>query len=247
MVTLKPLGQLGAGDVRVSLGDLSAPVADRLAYHFRGVPAVEVVHGNLLDLHCQAIVSPANSFGDMGGGIDKAIDDFHRGEAQRRVTAAIGEQHFGELPLGSALIVGLPSRRFGFVVAAPTVRVPGSVRGSLNAYLSLRAALPALLRHTAGGGPPIGSVAVPGLGTGVGGMDPGEAAEQMRALTLVENSLSPVEGIRSKPVRGASHRGFRQLAALDYAVGEGTIGGNSLTGSVPGDLGSVYVRLGAGA
>jgi O-acetyl-ADP-ribose deacetylase (regulator of RNase III) len=77
--------------------------------------------------------------------------------------------------------VGLPSRRFGFVVAAPTMRVPGSVRGSLNAYLSLRAALAALLRHNVGGGPLIGSVAVPGLGTGVGGMDPDEAAEQMRA------------------------------------------------------------------
>jgi O-acetyl-ADP-ribose deacetylase (regulator of RNase III) len=181
MVTLKPFGQVGAGELRVSLGDLSAGVADRLAHHFRGVPAVEVVHGNLLDLHCQAIVSPANSFGDMGGGIDKAIDGFHRGEAQRRVTAAIREQHFGELPVGSALIVGLSSRRFAFVIAAPTMRVPGSVRGSLNAYLSLRAALAALLRHNAGGGPLISSVAVPGLGTGVGGMDPDEAAEQMRA------------------------------------------------------------------
>jgi O-acetyl-ADP-ribose deacetylase (regulator of RNase III) len=29
-------------------------------------------------LHCKAdaVVSPANSFGDMGGGLDKALDDF---------------------------------------------------------------------------------------------------------------------------------------------------------------------------
>jgi O-acetyl-ADP-ribose deacetylase (regulator of RNase III) len=181
MVTLQPFGQVGADELRVSLGDRNASVADRLAYYFHGVQAVEVVQGNLLDLNCQAIVSPANSFGDMGGGIDKDIDDFHHGEAQRRLMATIREQFFGELPVGLALIVSLPSRRFPFVVAAPTMRIPGSVRGSLNAYLSMRAALVALLRYNAGGSPPIRSVAVPGLGTGVGGMDHDEAAEQMRA------------------------------------------------------------------
>jgi O-acetyl-ADP-ribose deacetylase (regulator of RNase III) len=116
----------------------------------------------------------------MGGGIDKAIDDFHGGEAQRRVMASICEQFLGELPVGAALVVELPARRFPFVVAAPTMRIPGSVQGSLNAYLSMRAALVAVLRHNAAGGRRIRSLAVPGLGTGVGGMDHDEAAGQMR-------------------------------------------------------------------
>jgi O-acetyl-ADP-ribose deacetylase (regulator of RNase III) len=180
MVTLQPFGQPGEDALRLSVGDLSATVADRLAYHFHGLAAVEVVQGNLLDLDCQAIVSPANSFGDMSGGIDKAIDDFHGGEAQGRVMAAIREQFLGELPVGAALIVELPARRFPFVVAAPTMRIPGSVQGSINAYLSMRAALVAVLRHNAAGGPRIRSLAVPGLGTGVGGMDHDEAAGQMR-------------------------------------------------------------------
>jgi O-acetyl-ADP-ribose deacetylase (regulator of RNase III) len=181
MVTLKPFGRLSAGTLPISLGDLSAGVTDRLAYHFQGVDAVEVVQGNLLDLDCDAIVSPANSFGDMGGGIDKAIDDFHGGEAQRQVMSAIREQFLGELPVGVALVVELPARRFPFVVAAPTMRIPGSVRGSLNAYLSMRAALVAVLRHNAGYGRRIQSLAVSGMGTGVGGMDPDEVARQMRA------------------------------------------------------------------
>jgi O-acetyl-ADP-ribose deacetylase (regulator of RNase III) len=180
LVTLKPFGQVGTDELRVSLGDCNADVADRLAHHFGDVPAVEVVHGNLLDLECHAIVSPANSFGDMGGGIDKAIDDFHRGEAQRLVMAVIREQFFGELPVGSAVIVELRSSRFPFVVAAPTMRIPGNLQGPLNAYLSMRAALVAVLKHNAVGTTPIRSLAVPGLGTGVGGMDPDEAAEQMR-------------------------------------------------------------------
>jgi O-acetyl-ADP-ribose deacetylase (regulator of RNase III) len=168
------------GGLRLSLGDLDPGVAGALADAFADAEAVEVVEGNLLGLGCDGVVSPANSFGDMGGGIDKAIDDFHRGKAQEAVRAAIAEQFLGELPVGMALVVDLSTRRFPFVVAAPTMRVPGSVVGTINAYLSMRAALVAVLRHNAAGGRPIRSLAVPGLCTGVGGLHPAEAAGQMR-------------------------------------------------------------------
>jgi O-acetyl-ADP-ribose deacetylase (regulator of RNase III) len=181
MLTLKPFGAVPPDALRVSLGDLDARVSDRLHYHFHDVAAVEVVRGDLLDLDADAIVSPANSFGDMSGGIDKAIDDFHKGEAQRRLMGAIAEQFLGELPVGAALVVEVPARRFPFVVAAPTVRIPGAVEGHLNAYLAMRAALVAVVRHNGRQGRPIRSLAVPGLGTGVGGMDADDAAEQMRA------------------------------------------------------------------
>jgi O-acetyl-ADP-ribose deacetylase (regulator of RNase III) len=181
MKTLKPFGQAPAGALRLSLGDVNSATARALAEAFAGIDSVEVVEGNLLDLACDAIVSPANSFGDMSGGIDKAIDDFHHGEAQRRITAAIAEQFFGELPVGAAVVIELPARRFPFVVAAPTMRVPESVADSINAYLAMRALLVAVLRHNATGGRPIRSVAIPGLGTGVGGMPAVEAAAQMRA------------------------------------------------------------------
>jgi O-acetyl-ADP-ribose deacetylase (regulator of RNase III) len=207
MVTLKPFGTLGPGELRVSVGALSASVADKLAHHFQNVEAVEVVRGNLLDLDSDAIVSPANSFGDMGGGIDKAIDDFHVGEAQRRVMAAIREQFLGELPVGAALVVELPSRRFPFVVAAPTMRIPGNVAGSINAYLAMRAALVAVIRHNAVSDRPIQSLAVPGLGTGVGGMDHHEAAGQMRAA--FDN------------VAGGRWRGIIHPVQAPYAPGPG--------------------------
>ena len=41
-------------------------------------------------------------------------------------------------------------------------------------------------------------------------------------------------------MRLPSHRWFSQLAALDSAVEAGTIGGNTLTGTVPSDLNSVH-------
>jgi O-acetyl-ADP-ribose deacetylase (regulator of RNase III) len=181
MKVLKPFGDSSGEILRVSLFDRNAETADALHAAFHGVDAVEVVEGDLLDLSSDALVSPANSFGDMSGGIDKAIDDFHRGEAQRRVREAIADHFFGELPVGAALIVEVPGRRFPFVVASPTMRVPGGAAGTINAYHAMRAALVAVLRHNRAGGRAIRSLAVPGLCTGVGGMPGADAAGQMRA------------------------------------------------------------------
>src|SRR5262245_54048028 len=104
MKTLKPFGASLVA-LRLSLGARHPAVAAALATEFAEVSSVEVVEGDLLDLSVDAVVSPANSFGDMSGGIDKAIDDFHQGEAQRLVREAIASQFLGELPVGVALIV----------------------------------------------------------------------------------------------------------------------------------------------
>ncbi len=181
MTTLKPFGKVPAGSLRLSLGDLDPRVARALADAFADADATEVVEGNLLGLDCDGIIAPANSFGDMSGGIDKAIDDLHGGRAQEALRAAIAERFLGELPVGMALVVELPGPRLPFVVAAPTMRVPGGVAGTLNAYLAMRAALVAVLLHHKDDRRPIRSLAIPGLCTGVGGMHPVEAAEQMRA------------------------------------------------------------------
>lgn len=182
MTTLKPFGR-GVADapLRVHLCDVDPNVAGALAAHFRDVDAVEVVVGDLLDLRADALLSPANSFGDMGGGVDKRIDDFHRGEAQRVVQRRIAERWRGELPVGSADVLALPSSRFPFLVVAPTMRVPGRIAGTIHAYLAFRAALIAVLDHGRDRGRPIGSLAATGLGTGVGAMSGDEAGDQMRA------------------------------------------------------------------
>jgi len=188
MKTHKPFGPVAADRLRLSLCDRNSEVAEELASCFRHDDAVEVVQGHLFDLDCDGVVSPANSFGDMSGGIDKVIDDFHGGAAQTAVRAAIERLFLGELPVGAAVVVELSARRFPFVVAAPTMRIPATVHGSINAYLAMRAALVAVLRHNAKGRRPIRTLAVPGLGTGVGGMDVGDAAEQMR--TAYDNVMN---------------------------------------------------------
>ncbi len=76
----KPFGRsIGTGVLRLSLCDKNPEVARTFAGLFAEADGVEVIEGDLLDLDCDAIVSPANSFGFMDGGIDKSIDLFYEG------------------------------------------------------------------------------------------------------------------------------------------------------------------------
>jgi O-acetyl-ADP-ribose deacetylase (regulator of RNase III) len=222
--TLKAFGVCGGGELKVTLGDVRESVAEELARAFENVPAVEVVCGDLMAVSCDAIVSAANSFGDMGGGIDQAIDGFHGGRAQRAVVAAIGECWFGELPVGAGMVVEVGAGRLGFVVAAPTMRVPGSVMGTANAYLAMRAALVAVYRHNGCGGGRSGrmirSVAVPGLGMGVGGMRVEEASEQMRGAyaSVVEGGWRHVTHAAQAPFLGRSMGGKGRIINCRQSV-----------------------------
>lgn len=180
--TIKPFGRgLSSDGFRLTLCDTSLAMAYAWIDTFRDLDAVEIIYGDLLQVRCDALVSPANSFGDMSGGVDKHIDDHFHGEAQRAAVDAIRAEFLGELPVGVALVCPLTRRRSPLLVVAPTMRVPGNVATTLNAYLSMRAALLAVTRHNECNERKITHLATPGLCTGVGGMRPALSAIQMRA------------------------------------------------------------------
>ena len=184
MRTRKPFGKAVPADaLRITLCDTSERVVDGWLWAFRDSEDVEIVEGDLLQLEADAILSPANSFGDMSGGIDKVIDDHFAGAAQAAAMAAIRDTCYGELPVGQALVLPIAAgaKRFDHLVVAPTMRTPGSVARTLNAYLAFRGALVAvqIYNRANDNGKRIRTLAAPGLCTGVGGMDPGIAAEQM--------------------------------------------------------------------
>jgi O-acetyl-ADP-ribose deacetylase (regulator of RNase III) len=61
------------------------------------------------------------------------------------------------------------------------MRIPENVAHTINAYLAFRAVLLAVAQHNrTNENQPIRTILVPGLGTGVGGMDPRRCAAQMR-------------------------------------------------------------------
>lgn len=165
---------------KIHLRDINADVVEAWRAAFSDTEGVEVSLGDIFEHEADAILSPANSFGYMDGGIDLLYSRYFGWDLQTNLQALLTQQHFGELPVGQAIVLATGHERFPLLVSAPTMRVPMRIDQTVNVYLAFRAALIAVLSHNADVDEAIQSLLVPGLGTGVGAMQPTRAARQMR-------------------------------------------------------------------
>jgi O-acetyl-ADP-ribose deacetylase (regulator of RNase III) len=165
----------------IYLHAFDSELADAWRRAFAGKPDVTIIEEDILVGRADAIVSPANSFGYMDGGIDLAYRRFFGDELQAQLQRRIREHFAGELPVGQATVITTNHDAFKHLVSAPTMRVPDRIGNTVNTYLAFRAALLAVLQHNRTSSDPIRSLRTPGLGTGVGAMPASRAAFQMQA------------------------------------------------------------------
>jgi O-acetyl-ADP-ribose deacetylase (regulator of RNase III) len=167
------------------LRDIDPEIVHAWTIHFRGLANVSISVGDIFELKADAIVSPANSFGYMDGGIDLVYVQRFGWELRDRLQSHLKEQHDGELPVGQATIVETLDTEIPYLISAPTMRVPTNVSTTLNAYLAFRAAIRAVKQHNVENEKPIRSVLCPSLCTAIGRMSPDLAARQMAAAYSV--------------------------------------------------------------
>ena len=132
---------------------------------------------NLPEFDC--MVSAANSFGLMDGGVDGAITRFFGTDLQSSVQERIIKEYWGEQPVGSSFIIETQNPKHPFLAHTPTMRVPQKITRTDNVYLAMFAFLRAIHQHNQSKERKIKKVACPGLGTATGGVHPQEAARQM--------------------------------------------------------------------
>ena len=173
-------------ELRLVLSALDEP----LAAAWRGIAGdrtgLDVHQGSVLDLRVDAVVSPANSYGWMRGGVD-AMYARAFPEVEQNVRSAVLAYHGGELPVGEALLVPTGAPGPAWLVSAPTMREPGEQlpADTVHPYLAAHAVLQLWSRGVLENGMPVRdvvrSIALPGLGTGVGGVTPELCAHQVGA------------------------------------------------------------------
>lgn len=137
---------------------------------------VEIKNMSIEDVEADAIVSPANSFGVMDGGVDIIISKLIGNKTVKKLEKEIVEKWHGELPVGSAITLKCEEdSKFKYLISAPTMRIPENVIHTVNAYTAFRAALLAAINE-----PEIETIVVPCFCTGWGGMTGVQAATQMK-------------------------------------------------------------------
>lgn len=128
---------------------------------------ITVMQGSILEVDAQVIVNAANSRGIMGGGvagvIRRAAGPEVENEARRQAP----------IPVGQAVLTSGGRTRFRGIIHAPTMPEPAMRIDAENVALATRAAL--TLAEAQG----FGTIAIPGMGTGVGGVAPQDAAVLM--------------------------------------------------------------------
>jgi O-acetyl-ADP-ribose deacetylase (regulator of RNase III) len=167
-------------DIRLILVGPNAALCRAFQTAFAELPNVEVVHGSFEQLPTfDCMVSAANSFGLMDGGVDAAIIRFFGVGLERRVQHYILEEYLGEQPVGTSFIITTGHQHHPYLAHTPTMRVPMEIARTDNVYRAMWAMLLAVRQHNCQAEHPITQIACPGLGTGTGRVPLGEAARQM--------------------------------------------------------------------
>lgn len=151
---------------------------------FSGFDDVIIAPSDIETLEVEAVVSPANSFGFMDGGIDYAYSSLFGPRLQQTLQAKIAALPFGELLVGQALMLETGHLSIPKLISAPTMRVPSRIYDLNDIMLACRAAVKIGLDRG------IASVAFPGMGTGCGEVPASSAARAM--ICGMRNALHPM-------------------------------------------------------
>ena len=147
--------------------------------YFEHIDNVTISQGDILRETADAIVSPANSFGYMDGGIDLVYSMHFGWDMEKRLRALLAEKYDGELPIGNAVVVETGRTDIRYLISAPTMRVPSNIENTANVYLAFRAVLRAVREFNTQRPGSISHILCPALGTGEGRMPWERAARQM--------------------------------------------------------------------
>jgi len=166
--------------MKLILVDPIEELCEQWRIQFSGLDEVKVVNGyfeNIEKFDC--IVSPANSFGIMDGGIDRAIIQYFGLPLMDRVQQKILRDFCGEQPVGTSFIIETNHSEHPYLAHSPTMRMPMKIAKTDNVYNAMWATLLAVKHHNCQQLKKITTIVCPGLGTMTGQMPYMRAAKQM--------------------------------------------------------------------
>ena len=163
-------------DLRINLVHVDELLGRAWEKYFSEYDNVGIIDGDITKIKCDAVVSPANSFGFMDGSLDYVLSERFGWHIQEDLQKKIFDSDEGELLVGKSMTLETGDDAVPYLISAPTMRVPMNfnIATSINAYLAMKAILIACKNNNN-----IQSVSIPGLCTGCGRMPYHIAAKQM--------------------------------------------------------------------
>lgn len=189
-------------NMKIYLLDINNDMCNAWKEYFEGLYNIEVVNDNFkhfMDEHLEidCVVSPANSFGLMDGGYDKAIIDYFGTGLMNDVKKAIIYNWHGEQPVGTSLSVPIYNRVINTIygskictlIHTPTMRTPEKISDSRIIYQCMRTTLIEAKRKQ------VKHIVIPAFGGATGGISYNEIARLMFLAyeQIVNSPIRPQE------------------------------------------------------
>lgn len=180
----------------VNLDSGSVKIVGQIFSGYNNVESVKADVSKLLKTRkFDCVVSPANSFGIMDGGIDAPLSQFFP-QVMYNVWRYIDSNYHGEQPVGTCLLVPTGNDVLGrpgtLLAHSPTMRVPKDVKNTENAYYAFKAILCSVMNHNRNPkNRPIKNLLTTTFCTGSGDMPLIQSVNQMKLAYDHMNSAPP--------------------------------------------------------
>lgn len=150
-------------------------------HNVRGIILTGII-GDILGVEADAVVNPANSYMIMGGGLAGVI--------KKRGGSIIEEEarKYAPVPIGKAIVTTAGSLPFKYVIHSPTMEEPAGRTDPDKVYQATKAAIQVAAEKG------VSVLAIPGMGTGVGGLEPCSAVRAM--FRAIKEYLENPDSIR---------------------------------------------------
>ena len=137
--------------MKMYLLDINPAMTQAWEKYFSNVQNIEIVNddfAHFMNTHpdVEAVVSPANAYGLMDGGYDKAITDYFGKEVQYKIQDKINKEWYGEQPVGTSITVNTDKAVFNSqkmirLIHTPTMRSPEIIVDPRIVYQCMRTTL----------------------------------------------------------------------------------------------------------
>ncbi|MFT4243831.1 MAG: macro domain-containing protein [Candidatus Woesearchaeota archaeon] len=162
--------------------DRNFEVIQSLVSSFSSINGPKFIHTDIFSQGFGTLISPANSIGNMDGGIDLEYREKFSG-IEDRIQSFIKETHSGKLQIGSAQMVPTYDSQFPYIIFSPTIETPCDPTSEENIYRASKAVFQTALEYNRKGTIPedekISRLLIPGFGTGYAQFDPQLSARQV--------------------------------------------------------------------
>lgn len=189
--------------MKITLLDINKNMTDAWLKYFEN-ENVSIINSSFEDFmndnqDVDAIVSPANSFGLMDGGYDKAIIDYFGEELMNDVKNMILQDWYGEQPVGTSITVPIVNKFIykqiadekvipchPILIHTPTMRTPETIVDSRIIYQCMRTTLIEAIKQN------VEHIVIPAFG-GLTGRVPCEEIARMMYLAYKQVFNQPSE------------------------------------------------------